>query len=81
MLRCLCGTALVTREHWIANNIYRWMPNVDVIHVNPGFFAVMYLFGLPMIVHFGMLVGPWWRWSQRASLEQGRWQCCRRSAL
>ncbi len=51
--------ALVTREHWIANNIYRWMPNVDVIHVNPGFFAVMYLFGLPMIVHFGMLVGPW----------------------
>ncbi len=48
-----------TREHWIANNIYRWMPTVDVIHVNPGIFAFMYLLGLPAIVHFGMLVGPW----------------------
>ena len=51
--------ALLTREHWIANNIYRWMPTVDVIYVNPGLFAFMYLFGLPAIVHFGMLVGPW----------------------
>jgi len=50
---------LLTREHWIANNIYRWMPTVDVIHVNPGIFAFVYLWGLPAIVHFGMLVGPW----------------------
>ncbi len=48
-----------TREHWIANNIYRWMPTVDVIYVNPGIFAFMYLLGLPAIVHFGMLVGSW----------------------
>ncbi len=48
-----------TREHWIANNIYRWMPTVDVIYVNPGLFAFTYLLGLPTIVHFGMLVGPW----------------------
>ena len=48
-----------TREHWIANNIYRWMPTVDIIYVNPGIFAFMYLLGLPAIVHFGMLVGPW----------------------
>ena len=51
--------ALATREHWIANNIYQWMPTVDVIYVNPGIFAFMYLLGLPAIVHFGMLVGPW----------------------
>ena len=51
--------ALVTREHWIANNIYRWLPTVDIIYVNPGIFAFMYLLGLPAIVHFGMLVGPW----------------------
>ena len=51
--------ALVTREHWIANNIYQWMPTVEVIHVNPGIFAFMYLLGLPAIVHFGMLAGPW----------------------
>ncbi len=51
--------ALVTREHWITNNIYRWMPTVDIIYINPGIFAFMYLLGLPAIVHFGMLVGPW----------------------
>ena len=48
----------VTREHWIANQLYRWMPSVDVIHVNPGIFAFIYLLGLPAIVHLGMLVAP-----------------------
>jgi len=51
--------ALATREHWMANNVYRWMPTVDVIHVNPGLFAFMYLLSLPVVVHLGMLVGPW----------------------
>jgi uncharacterized protein YbjT (DUF2867 family) len=51
--------AVVTREHWIANNLYRWMPTVDVVHVNPGLFAFTYLLGLPVIVHLGLLVGPW----------------------
>ena len=50
--------SVVTREHWIANQLYRWMPSVDVIHVNPGIFAFLYLLGLPAIVHFGMLVAP-----------------------
>jgi len=50
---------VVTREHWITNQLYRWMPSVDVIHVNPGLFAFMYLLGLPAIIHWGMLVGPW----------------------
>ena len=48
----------ITREHWIANNVYRWMPTVDVIHVNPGLFAFVYLLSLPMIVHLGMLPLP-----------------------
>lgn len=48
-----------TREHWIANQLYRWMPSVDVVHVNPGLFAFTYLLGLPAIIHLGMLVGPW----------------------
>ena len=47
-----------TREHWIANNIYQWMPTVDVIYVNPGLFAFLYLLSLPMIVHLGMLPLP-----------------------
>ena len=50
--------SVVTRGHWITNQIYRWMPSVDVIHVNPGFFAKMYLLGLPAMVHFGMFMAP-----------------------
>ena len=50
--------SVVTRGHWIANQIYRWMPSVDVIHVNPGLFAFDYLLGLPAIVHFGMFMAP-----------------------
>jgi uncharacterized protein YbjT (DUF2867 family) len=47
-----------TREHWIANQIVRWMPSVDPIHINPGLFAYVYFLGLPAIVHFGMLMAP-----------------------
>ena len=49
----------LTREHWIANNVYRWMPSVGVIYINPGLFAFLYLLSLPMIVHLGMLPGPY----------------------
>ena len=47
-----------TREHWIANQIVRWMPSVAAIHVNPGLFAYVYFLGLPAIVHFGMFTAP-----------------------
>jgi uncharacterized protein YbjT (DUF2867 family) len=49
---------VLTREHWIANNVYRWMPSVDVVHVNPGLFAFNYLLGLPIIAHTGMFMAP-----------------------
>lgn len=48
----------VTREHWMVNNLYQWMPSVDVIYVNPGLFAFAYLLALPAILHLGMLAGP-----------------------
>jgi uncharacterized protein YbjT (DUF2867 family) len=50
--------SVVTRGHWIAKQLYRWMPSVDVIHLNPGLFAFVYLLGLPAIVHFGMFMAP-----------------------
>lgn len=50
--------SIVTREHWIANQVYRWMPSVDVIHINPGLFAFTYLLGLPAIVNMGILMAP-----------------------
>lgn len=46
------------REHWLANNIYQWMPTVDVVYLNPGLFAFTYFFGLPSVVHFGRLMLP-----------------------
>lgn len=46
------------REHWIANNIHKWMPTVDVIHINPGVFAFTYFFGLSAAAHFGRLMLP-----------------------
>jgi len=50
--------SVVTREHWIANQLYRLMPSVDVIHINPGLFVFVYLLGLPVIAHLGMFVAP-----------------------
>jgi uncharacterized protein YbjT (DUF2867 family) len=47
-----------TREHWITNQIVRWMPSVDAIHVNPGIFAYVYFLGFGAIVHFGVLMAP-----------------------
>lgn len=48
-----------TREHWITNNVFQWMPSVDVVYVNPGLFAFMYFLGLPALVHLGLLALPY----------------------
>jgi uncharacterized protein YbjT (DUF2867 family) len=50
--------SIITREHWISNQIYRWMPSVDVVHINPGLFGFTYLLGLPAIAHFGQFMAP-----------------------
>jgi len=46
------------RGHWIAHNIYRWMPSVDVVHLAPGLFSFPYFLGLPAIAHFGQFMAP-----------------------
>lgn len=48
----------LSREHWIANNIARWMPNVGLVHVNPGIFAFTYLLSLPVTAKLGLLPLP-----------------------
>lgn len=50
--------SIVSREHWITNQVFQWMPSVDVVYVNPGLFAFTYMLGLPVIKHFGMFVAP-----------------------
>ena len=51
--------SMLTREHWIANNIARWMPDVGLIHLNPGMFAFPYLLTLPITRKLGMLPLPY----------------------
>lgn len=46
------------RGHWIAHHIYRWMPNVGVVHLAPGLFSFPYFLGLPAVAHFGQLMAP-----------------------
>ena len=62
--------SIVTREHWIANQVYRWMPSVDVIHINPGLFAFTYLLGLPAIVNMGIADGTLRRRPQCAAFQR-----------
>ncbi|MGB0659816.1 MAG: NmrA family NAD(P)-binding protein [Mangrovicoccus sp.] len=50
--------SLVSREHWMANNLARWMPDVGVIHLNPGIFAFPYLLTLPVTRQLGILPLP-----------------------
>lgn len=50
--------SIVSREHWITNQAYQWMPSVDVVYVNPGLFAFTYMLALPVIKNFGMFVAP-----------------------
>ncbi|WP_302476819.1 NmrA family NAD(P)-binding protein [Ruegeria atlantica] len=50
--------SMLTREHWIANNIARWMPDVSVIHLNPGIFAFTYLLTVPITRKLGVLPLP-----------------------
>lgn len=50
--------AIHQREQWIAEQLYQWMPSVDVVHLNPGMFAFTYFFGLSAVVHFGQLMLP-----------------------
>jgi len=50
--------SVVTREHWLANNLLRWMPTVPLVHVNPGLFADIYLVATPGAAQFGLFTMP-----------------------
>jgi len=50
--------SVVTREHWLANNLLKWMPSVSLVHVNPGLFADIYLVATPGAAQFGLFTMP-----------------------
>lgn len=47
-----------TRETWLADQMFAWMPDVDAVTVNPGWFADNYMAALEPIAQFGMMPMP-----------------------
>ena len=47
-----------TREHWLTDQAMSWMPNVDVITVNPALFADNYFLVMAPIAQLGLMPLP-----------------------
>jgi uncharacterized protein YbjT (DUF2867 family) len=50
--------ALHAREKWLAGHVFDWLPNVDVITVNPGWFADNYFAALEGAAQLGLFAMP-----------------------
>ena len=50
--------ALATRETWLTDRILPWMPNVDKVIINPGWFADNYMLVLEPIAQLGLMPLP-----------------------
>jgi NAD(P)H dehydrogenase (quinone) len=50
--------AVHSREKWLTGKVLEWVPHIDVITINPGFFADNYLIALEPIAHFGLMAMP-----------------------
>ena len=50
--------AIHSREKWLSGKVFEWTPNLDVVTVNPGFFADNYMAALEPMAHFGLMGLP-----------------------
>ena len=50
--------SVMTRETWLTDQLLGWMPKVDLVTVNPGWFADNYMLVLEPIVHLGLMPMP-----------------------
>jgi NAD(P)H dehydrogenase (quinone) len=50
--------ALHAREKWLTDQVLKWIPDVGVITINPGFFADNYFAALEAMAHFGLMAIP-----------------------
>src|SRR5579872_5507587 len=50
--------AMHSREKWLSNRVFEWAPGLDVVTVNPGFFADNYMAALEAMAHFGLMGLP-----------------------
>jgi uncharacterized protein YbjT (DUF2867 family) len=46
------------REKWLSDRVFQWTPDLDVVIVNPGFFADNYMAALEPMAHFGLMGMP-----------------------
>ena len=46
------------REKWLSEKVFQWAPGLDVVTINPGFFADNYMLALEPIAHFGLMAMP-----------------------
>jgi len=53
-----CHPAIHAREKWLSEKLFRWAPGLDVVTINPGFFADNYMLALEPIAHFGLMAMP-----------------------
>src|SRR5271163_4927311 len=47
-----------SREKWLSGKVFDWTPELDVVTVNPGFFADNYMAALEPMAHFGLMGIP-----------------------
>jgi hypothetical protein len=47
-----------SREKWLAGKVFEWVPGLDVVTVNPGWFADNYMAALESITQFGVMAMP-----------------------
>jgi len=47
-----------SREKWLSEKMFQWAPDLDVVTVNPGFFADNYMAALEPMAHFGLMGMP-----------------------
>jgi len=50
--------AIHAREKWLSEKVFQWNPGLDVVTINPGFFADNYMLALEPIAHFGLMAMP-----------------------
>ena len=50
--------AIATRETWLTDRILPWMPDVDTVIINPGWFADNYMLVLEPIAQLGLMPLP-----------------------
>ena len=50
--------AVHAREKWLRDKMFQWTPGLNVVTINPGFFADNYMAALEPIAHFGLMAMP-----------------------